>query len=311
MNGVYTDLGPGSSAPEASDVRPAGPQGRGPMRAAIIATTATVLMLPGAAVTGARAEQLPLWEAGAGVTFLSFPDYRGSNERRSWVLPFPYLVYRGEFLKADERRVRGLFFKTDRLELDASVNGTVPVKSSENNARQGMPDLDATLEFGPSLNITLSRSADRKTQLELRLPVRAAIASDFSRVDFAGWVFEPSLNLDVHDAFGNPSLKFGLLAGPMFSNRRHNEYFYAVEPAFATATRPAYSPGGGYAGAQLITALSKRYRNFWIGGFARWDTLHNAVFDDSPLVKTNQYFAAGIAAAWMLGESKTQVETTR
>jgi outer membrane scaffolding protein for murein synthesis (MipA/OmpV family) len=242
---------------------------------------------------------------------LSFPDYRGSNERRSWVLPFPYLVYRGEFLKADERRVRGLFFKTDRLELDASVNGTVPVKSSENDARRGMPDLDPTLEIGPSLNITLSRSADRKTQLELRLPVRAVIATDFSSVDFAGWVFEPNLDLDVHDAFGNPGLKFGVLAGPMFSNRRHNEYFYAVDPAFATATRPAYSPGGGYAGAQLIAALSKRYRNFWIGGFARWDTVRNAVFDDSPLVKTSQYFAAGFAVAWILGESKTLVESDR
>jgi outer membrane protein len=263
------------------------------------------------AATGARAEQLPLWEAGAGVTVLSFPDYRGSNERRSWVLPFPYLVYRGEFLKADERRIRGLFYKTDRVELDVSVNGTVPVKSSENEARRGMPDLDPTLEIGPSLNFGLSQSPDRRTKLELRLPVRAAIASDFSHADFAGWVFEPSLNLDVHDAFGNPGLKFGLLAGPMFSDRRHNEYFYAVDPAFATASRPAYSPGGGYAGAQVLVALSKRYRKFWIGGFARWDTLHNAVFDDSPLVKTNQYFAAGIAAAWMIGESKTLVETTR
>jgi len=286
----------------------------GALRTAFSAA-ASALLHAAIAITGAaadaRAGQLPLWEAGAGVTVLSFPDYRGSNERRPWVLPIPYLVYRGEFLKADERRVRGLFFKTDRLELDASVNATVPVKSSENEARRGMPDLDPTLEIGPSLNITLSRSADRKTQLELRLPVRAVIATDFSSVDFAGWVFEPNLDLDVHDAFGNPGLKFGVLAGPMFSNRRHNEYFYAVDPAFATATRPAYSPGGGYAGAQLIAALSKRYRNFWIGGFARWDTVRNAVFDDSPLVKTSQYFAAGFAVAWILGESKTLVESDR
>jgi outer membrane scaffolding protein for murein synthesis (MipA/OmpV family) len=263
------------------------------------------------AATGARAEQLPLWEAGAGVTVLSFPDYRGSNERRSWVLPFPYLVYRGEFLKADGRRIRGLFYKSDRVELDVSVNATVPVKSSENEARRGMPDLDPTLEIGPSLNFGLSQSPDRRTKLELLLPVRAAIASDFSHADFAGWVFEPNLSLDVHDALGNPGLKFGLLAGPMFSNRRHNEYFYAVGPAFATASRPAYRPGGGYAGTQLLVALSKRYRDFWVGGFARWDTLHNAVFDNSPLVRTSQYFAAGVAVAWVLGESKTMVEATR
>jgi outer membrane scaffolding protein for murein synthesis (MipA/OmpV family) len=276
--------------------------------AGLISAVAVVL---GLAATGARAEQLPLWEAGVGATVLSFPDYRGSDERRTWVLPFPYFVYRGDYLKVDERRVRSLFFKTEGVELDASVNGTVPVKSGENDARRGMPDLDPTLEIGPSLNIDLTRSADRKTQLELRLPVRAVIASDFKSVDFAGWVFEPALNFDVHDAFGNPGLKFGVLAGPMFSNRRHNEYFYAVDPAFATATRPAYSPGGGYAGAQLIAGLSKRFKNYWIGGFARWDTLHNAAFDNSPLVRTNQSFSAGIAAAWVLRESKTLVETTR
>jgi len=76
-----------------------------------------VLVLAGAAAADAQAEQLPLWEAGLGATVISFPHYRGSDERRSWVLPFPYVVYRGEFLKADERRVRGLFFKTERAKI--------------------------------------------------------------------------------------------------------------------------------------------------------------------------------------------------
>ena len=59
----------------------------------------------------------------------------------------------------------------------------------------------------------------------------------------------------------------------MFSDRRYNQYFYGVDPAFATAARPAYNAGGGYGGAQFIMSLSKRYREFWIGGFAKWDTL--------------------------------------
>jgi len=260
------------------------------------------------AATGARAEQLPLWEAGAGVTVISFPHYRGSDERRSWVLPFPYVVYRGEFLQADERKVRGLLFKTDRVELDVSINGTPPVDSSEDEARQGMPDLDATLEIGPSLNFLLRRTDDRKTRLELRLPVRAALASDFSHVNLAGWVFQPNLNLDLRDVLGHVGWKPGVLAGPMFSDRRYNQYFYGVDPAFATAGRPAYNASGGYGGTQFIVSLSKRYREFWIGGFAKWDTLNNAVFADSPLVKTSQYFAAGIAVAWVVGESKIKVE---
>jgi outer membrane scaffolding protein for murein synthesis (MipA/OmpV family) len=268
-----------------------------------------VIVLCAGAAGGAAAEQLPLWEAGLGATVISFPHYRGSDERRSWVLPFPYFVYRGEFLQADERRLRGLFFKTERAELDISVNGTPPVDSSESDARQGMPDLDATLEIGPSLNFLLKRSDDRRSRLELRLPVRAAFATDLSHVDFAGWVFQPNLNLDIRDAFGYPGWNFGALAGPMFADDRYHQYFYGVEPAFATASRPAYNAAGGYAGTQFLVSLSKRFRKFWVGGFARWDTLSGAVFTDSPLVKTHQYFAAGVALAWMLGESETRVET--
>jgi outer membrane scaffolding protein for murein synthesis (MipA/OmpV family) len=276
--------------------------------AAALALLPAVLAFCGTA-TGARAEQLPLWEAGAGATVISLPDYRGSDERRAWVLPFPYLVYRGEFLRADERRVRGLFFKTDRVELDASVSATPPVDSSKNDARQGMPDLDATLEIGPSLNFFLLQTDSRKARLELRLPLRAALATDFSHVNLAGWVFQPNLNLDLRDPLGHEGWKLGMLAGPVFSDQRYNQYFYGVDPAFATASRPAYNAGGGYGGAQFIMSLSKRYREFWIGGFAKWDTLHNAVFADSPLVRTNQYFAAGVAVAWIIGESKIKVET--
>lgn len=258
-----------------------------------------------------RAEQLPLWEAGVGIAALSFPDYRGSDQRQTWMLPYPYIVYRGDFLQADDRRVRGLFFKTPRLELDVSVNGTVPVDSGDNNARRGMPDLDATLEIGPSLNVLLKESDDRKTRLELRLPVRAALASDFSYVRQVGWIFQPNLNLDVADPLGYAGWNLGLLAGPLFTDRRYNQYFYGVEAPYATTSRPAYSPGGGYAGTQFIAALSRRYGEYWAGAFIKWDTLGGAAFADSPLVTDRRSFAAGFAVARVLGVSKTRVEATR
>jgi len=278
---------------------------------AIAALIAAFTAWSGFTAGSGRAEQLPLWEAGLGVAAISFPDYRGSNERQNWVLPYPYIVYRGDFLQADGRRVRGLFFKTGRLELDVSVNGSVPVNSNENDARRGMPDLDATLEIGPALNVLLMQSDNRKTRLELRLPVRAVLASDFSHVRQVGWVFQPHVNVDVADPLGFEGWNLGLLAGPLMTDRRYNRYFYAVEPPFATANRPAYSAGGGYAGTQLIAALSKRYRKFWVGGFVKWDTLNGAAFADSPLVKDKQGVAAGFSIAWVIGESETRVETTR
>ena len=85
---------------------------------------------------GARAGEFPLWEAGAGIAVIDFPDYRGSDERQSYILPVPYFVYRGEILKADREGLRGQFFKNDRLDLHLSLNGTVPVDSTDNTARR-------------------------------------------------------------------------------------------------------------------------------------------------------------------------------
>src|SRR3546814_5015082 len=62
---------------------------------------------------------------------------------------------------------------------------------------------------------------------------------------------------------------------------------------YATADRPAYDAKSGYAGSQFLMSLSKRYPKYWLGAFARWDSLAGAVFADSPLVKRDHYFAAG------------------
>jgi outer membrane protein len=255
-----------------------------------------------------HARDVPLWEAGAGVAVLDFPDYRGSDERHTYVLPVPYVVYRGEFLKVDREKVRGLFFKTDKAELDVSLNGSVPVKSADNQARRGMPDLDPTLEIGPSLNLFLLHSETKKIHLDLRLPVRPAIDTN---AKYLGYVFQPKLNLDVRDLGGNAGWNLGLAAGPIFADQRYHQHFYGVDPAYATAARRAYTARGGYAGSQFISTLSKRFPNYWVGGFVKWDTLHGSVFEDSPLVKQKQNFTAGFAVSWIFAESKTLVQEER
>jgi outer membrane protein len=94
----------------------------------------------------------------------------------------------------------------------------------------------------------------------------------------------------------------------LFADRRYHNYFYGVADAFVTPERPAYEAPGGYSGSQFITALSKRYPNFWVGGFLKWDTLHGAVFENSPLVKRKEFFTGGFAVAWIFNESKTLVD---
>ena len=200
--------------------------------------------------------------------------------------------------------MRGRLFESERLKLDISLNGSVPVDSDDNKARRGMEDLDPTLEVGPILKYHAWWSDDRRYQLDLRLPVRAVISTEPEHV---GWVAQPQVNLDIQSPFGYEGWKLGLLAGPIFGDDEYHDYFYGVSPAEATATRPAYDADGGYAGAQVIMALSKRYPKRWVGGFIKWDTLSNAEFEDSPLVRDKSNITAGFAIAWVLKVSKQTV----
>ena len=261
------------------------------------------LMLAGPA----GAKDLPLWEVGLGVGALAFPDYRGSDESRGYLLPVPYVVYRGEFLKADRNGIRGLLFDSDRVEFNLSLSASQPVSSRRNDARDGMPDLKPSIEFGPSLDLTLWRTDDRRTRLDLRLPVRAAFSIE-SNPRSLGWIASPRINLDIEDVAGLPGWNLGVLAGPIYATRRQHEYFYSVAPRFATAERPAYRASGGYSGTQFLAAVSKRFPGYWVGGFARYDTLNGAAFEDSPLTRRKHAAFAGVAIAWIIGESATRVD---
>ena len=52
----------------------------------------------------------PLWELGVGGGFLIMPDYRGSDETRAYLLPFPYAIYRGGVFRLEDKRVAARIF---------------------------------------------------------------------------------------------------------------------------------------------------------------------------------------------------------
>jgi outer membrane scaffolding protein for murein synthesis (MipA/OmpV family) len=260
------------------------------------------------AATGAAAREEPLWEAGVGIAGVHFPHYRGSDRNTNYVLPAPYFVYRGDYITSDRKGLRGLFMRTDYFDLDLSVGASLPVKANDDPARAGMADLKPSLELGPSLKVHLWRADDRRVQLDARFPVRGAMTVE-SHPRFIGGQFFPHLNVDIYDPAGLRGWNLGLVAGAVYADGRNNRYFYEVTPAEATAHRLAYSPGGGFAGTQFLVAVSKRFPNFWVGGFARYDSLRGAVFESSPLVVSKRYFAAGFGVSWIFARSSTTVTT--
>ncbi len=261
------------------------------------------LSLP--ALAGAAGD-MPLWEVGAGIAALSFPAYRGSDERHDFLMPVPYFVYHGKFLKADRHGIRGSLFDSDRVDLTLSLAASPPTDSDEVDIRAGMADLKPTAEFGPQVDLTLWRDADRARFLKLRLPLRAAFTVEGSPRGI-GWIFSPNLNLDIADPPALPGWNLGFVAGPIWATRRQHDYFYGVAPRHAAPFRPAYQASGGYSGSQFLVSLSKRFDRAWVGAFVRYDTLAGASFADSPLVARKHFAAAGLAVSWILDESKTRV----
>jgi outer membrane scaffolding protein for murein synthesis (MipA/OmpV family) len=271
-----------------------------------VAPAAALFVLTSLIPHAARPEEQPLWEFGLGVGALVFNDYRGADTTHLYPVPVPYFVYRGKFLQADRDGLRGRLFHQDRIELTLSVNGTTPVRA--NSARAGMPDLRPTVEIGPLLNAHLWRSADARARLDLRLPARAAFTIE-SHPHGIGWFYAPHLNLDLAQYAAPGGWKLGLLTGPLFAQRRYDDYFYSVAPQYATPTRPAYAAAGGYAGTQALLSLTRRFPDHWIGAYLRHDSLGGAAFAASPLVKRDSYWSGGLAFVWMIARSPRLVES--
>ncbi len=262
--------------------------------------------LAGASFLAQASEEKPLWEFGAGVAAFSFPAYRGSDQTNNFLMPVPLFTYHGEFLKADRHGIRGSFFDSDWLDLTVSLALSPPANSSDIKVREGMADIEATFEIGPQVDVTFWRSENRARFVKLLMPLRAAVTVQGTPKDI-GLVFHPKLNMDITDLPNLPGWNLGMLAGPLFGDKRQHAYYYDVAPQYATAARPAYESKSGYAGMQYLVALSKRFPKYWVGSFIRYDNLNGAVFEDSPLVRQKDYFAAGVTITWIIGESSTRV----
>jgi outer membrane scaffolding protein for murein synthesis (MipA/OmpV family) len=170
-----------------------------------------------------------------------------------------------------------------------------------------MPDLDPTLEIGPLVKVRLGESADRRRELSLQLPVRAAFT--LQNPEFIGWVFNPVIDLYQRNVGPGGQWRVGMQAGPVFNDKRYNQYYYQVDSQFATATRPEYSASGGYGGTQFTLTANRRFGPWWVGAFARAYALGGATFESSPLVQSRSALYAGIGFAYVFAESKTLVES--
>jgi outer membrane scaffolding protein for murein synthesis (MipA/OmpV family) len=272
------------------------------------AQRSALLLALTACTLGAQAEERPLWELGVGAGLIAFDDYRGASGGHVLPVPFGDFIYRGRFLRSDREGLRDRLLFRRYVEFELSANASAPVWSSGSSARAGMPNLNATLESGPSVRLHLWRGEADHVRLDLRTPLREAVTVSFAPRAI-GFEFTPQLNLDLHDLQFAPGWNLGLLGGPEFAQGSYNQYFYGVASPYATAGRPAYEPAGGYAGTEALAAVSRRYGRYWVGAYLRHDWLQHAVFAASPLLQQAGYWSAGLGIVWYVSASARMVDS--
>lgn len=266
-----------------------------------LAILATLILFGFPQITNAF--HLPLWQFGLGAGVLNAPHYRGSKTVENIYLPVPYIIYRGDFLKVDREGIRSELVESDRLRLDISLAGNIPVPKTDDSARANMPSLDPLVEIGPELEIRLWETQNDAHNLRLKLPYRLVFSIGDPIMEHQGWSFSPYLNYQINWRKPFSLTRMNISLGPIYAGNKYHDYFYEVEPKYVTPERPQYDATSGYSGNRITITLSKNTNEYFIGAFARYDDLDGTTFADSPLVETHSYFIFGVAFAWIFSSS--------
>lgn len=242
-----------------------------------------------------QASALPLWEVGLGAAGLSMPAYPGASERSSRLLPFPYLIYRGEILRAGQEGINARLFNTDRVQFDIGLAGSLPADADDVPERAGMPDLGAMFEFGPRLKLKLAQPS-AMSAVRFELPLRAVFEAR-SGVHRRGWSIEPKLAYEVRDARANWTLEANLSA--LWADTRLQSHFYEVAPQYVLPWRERYSAGSGLLLTRLgLFGTRRLHEDVRLFGYVRLESYAGAENRASPLHRRDTGLAGGVGVIW-------------
>lgn len=239
------------------------------------------------------------WELGLGLGAVAGPDYRGSDEYRSFISPIPYFIYRGKYIRSDREGVRGNFFRTDQYEFTLSASASITPETDKSTLREGMPELGSTFELGPSFNINLS-GEDFSRGWHLQLPWRAVFALGAEESGYIGSIIQPQLVYRTRFS----EWTFSYRAGITYASNDYHNYYYSVAPEYVTAERPEFRAKAGYSGWNNNFSLSRSFSHQGFqtrfAFFIRYDNIEHTDITDSPLVVDDHSMRGGIALIWVI-----------
>ncbi|BHH86329.1 MipA/OmpV family protein [Desulforhopalus sp. 52FAK] len=257
--------------------------------------------------TTVEKEKLPLYEYGVVGLAAQLPHYRGSDEYSSYAFPLPYFIYRGEKIKANRDGLRGIFWRNAHFQTDISISGNPPV-TDDNDAREGMGELDGLVEIGPALRFYFYDYGERESFF-LQWNIRAGFSFGFDGgldVSYQGLISDFSLVYRNASLFRDQNVRIHMKTGPQFSDSELHSYFYEVSEQYVTDRREQYTAEAGYGGWQVSGGIVKELTpKFWLSFYGRYINSSGAAFEDSPLVETTDNYVVGTMLLWKFGESET------
>lgn len=242
------------------------------------------------------------WELGAGATVANTALYPGSDEDISFFIPFPFFRVKSDHFEVDDG-IRGFLFESAKYRFNVSAGFGVPVNSQNSDARNGMPDLDAVLQIGPSLEIVFSGGRRKPHEFRLELPVRAAVATDLRSAKSVGVIFEPRLSYETLRPFKS-GWAYQIRGGLRYASNEYHAYYYDVPVEFSTPQRNEYQSNSGYSGAFIDLTGNWRHNDFIYFGFLSYQNLSGATYENSPLVEDTNVFSIGTGIIWIFSDSR-------
>ncbi len=270
---------------------------------------------------GAKSKNRPLWQfgfgAGGGVT----PHYPAANQSSLRFLAIPTFRYRGRILRSDDDGTRARLIRLEDTEIDLSGGASFPVNSYENEARKGMPKLDWIGEAGPRVGFRWRLRRDdcvadgpcgRGDTLRLLFPIRTVFSSDFASLSHRGFILQPEISFErvfKKSELIDAQIAFEIDTSVSIISDHLANYFFSVQPEYATTERPTYDakPGLLSISSGLVLKVSQR-RGSNIGSTFFVGLRHNhhglSANQTSPLHKADQTVTlfTGVNVYWLSSE---------
>ena len=164
------------------------------------------------------------------------PTYPGADDATTQALFVPFVIYRGEvFSIGEESGARALAFANEKIELDVSIGASLAADASEDDDREGMPDLDFLFEIGPQIIYHAAKhNYDYWTgHFDIKLRTRAVIGTDFHSFDEQGYIVEPAFVYEFKSKRDSQlEVQFDI---EILNGASAEQYLHNVEAQYATA----------------------------------------------------------------------------